>query len=265
MLNHRRPAQARGRSRTSWKVSAKHGARTRRRASPLWWLSELAAWRRWPESLRERYPAARWYSLPMEARKPMLAIAKDVSGVWVEMPEGSPSNYDLNDYHQAHNLKAVAALLERVKGHLHGSAGRSAPPTVYSSASRRPSIGWFGESSRLACAVLSHRHRMSARACYRSTWPRRWPAGPARNWITPSAPRWPRMAAPSMSRQKMTSRRFTAACGACAMAHARPAACAEPARRGALRHHRGRPDRRRNTNRPRHGATSLRRSANCPT
>ena len=43
------------------------------------------------------------------------AIAKDVSGSWVEMPEGSESNYDLNDFHQAHDLKAVAALLAGVK------------------------------------------------------------------------------------------------------------------------------------------------------
>ena len=43
------------------------------------------------------------------------AIAKSVSGSWVEMPEGSPPNFDLNDYHQSHNLQDVADLLARVK------------------------------------------------------------------------------------------------------------------------------------------------------
>ena len=33
----------------------------------------------------------------------------------MEMPEGCANNYDLNDHHQAHGLKAVAVLLERAK------------------------------------------------------------------------------------------------------------------------------------------------------
>jgi len=45
----------------------------------------------------------------------MAAIAKDIHGSWAEMPPGSPGNYDLNDYHQAHGLKATAALLEHAK------------------------------------------------------------------------------------------------------------------------------------------------------
>ena len=35
------------------------------------------------------------------------AIAKDVHGAWAEMPEGSPSNFDLNDWHQEKGLAAV--------------------------------------------------------------------------------------------------------------------------------------------------------------
>lgn len=45
----------------------------------------------------------------------MAAIARDISGAWVQMPEGSASNYDLNDYHQEHGPDAVRALLEQSK------------------------------------------------------------------------------------------------------------------------------------------------------
>lgn len=43
------------------------------------------------------------------------AIAKDVHGAWAEMPEGSPSNFDLNDWHQEKGLAAVRELLGRAK------------------------------------------------------------------------------------------------------------------------------------------------------
>jgi hypothetical protein len=55
---------------------------------------------------------------PKPLKQPLLlaaAIAKDVRGAWLEMPEGSPSNFDLNDFHQTHDLKQVAVLLERTK------------------------------------------------------------------------------------------------------------------------------------------------------
>lgn len=67
-------------------------------------------------ALRERYPAARLV-LVADAGKAdqCAAIAKDVRGAWLEMPEGSPSNFDLNDFHQTHDLKQVAVLLERTK------------------------------------------------------------------------------------------------------------------------------------------------------
>lgn len=43
------------------------------------------------------------------------AIARAIQGAWVEMPKGSASNDDLNDYHKAHGLKAVTALLGQAK------------------------------------------------------------------------------------------------------------------------------------------------------
>jgi hypothetical protein len=68
------------------------------------------------KSLRERYPAARLVLVADAGKESQAAaIAKDVAGAWVEMPAGSPSNFDLNDLHQAHDLKEVAALLEHVK------------------------------------------------------------------------------------------------------------------------------------------------------
>ncbi len=42
-------------------------------------------------------------------------IAKSFQGTWVEMPKGSPANYDLNDLHQAQGMKAVSALLASAK------------------------------------------------------------------------------------------------------------------------------------------------------
>jgi len=69
-------------------------------------------------ALRERFPAAHLVLVADGGKgSQCAAIVKDVHGTWVEMPEGSPSNYDLNDYHQEHrNLAQVAALLERTKG-----------------------------------------------------------------------------------------------------------------------------------------------------
>ncbi|MCM8623268.1 MAG: AAA family ATPase [Candidatus Accumulibacter sp.] len=68
------------------------------------------------KALRERYPAIRPVLVADAGKENQCSeIAKNVRGAWVEMPAGSPSNFDLNDFHQAHDLKAVAALLERVK------------------------------------------------------------------------------------------------------------------------------------------------------
>jgi len=68
------------------------------------------------KALRERYPGARLVVVSDSGKENQCAaIAKEVSGAWVEMPAGSPQNFDLNDLHQAEGLKAVAALLERPK------------------------------------------------------------------------------------------------------------------------------------------------------
>ncbi len=69
------------------------------------------------KALREHYPTARLVLVADAGKESQTAaIAKSVSGGWVEMPAGSPSNFDLNDFHrEARDLKAVAALLEHAK------------------------------------------------------------------------------------------------------------------------------------------------------
>ena len=68
------------------------------------------------KALHEHYKGARLVLVADGGKESQCAaIAKEVSGSWAEMPEGSPSNYDLNDLHQAEGLAAVRALLERVK------------------------------------------------------------------------------------------------------------------------------------------------------
>ena len=68
------------------------------------------------KALRDRYKAARLVLVADGGKESqMAAIARDILGAWVEMPEGSASNYDLNDYHKEHGLKAVAVLLEQSK------------------------------------------------------------------------------------------------------------------------------------------------------
>jgi hypothetical protein len=67
-------------------------------------------------ALRVRYPAARLVVAADAGKESQAAaIAKSVSGTWVEMPPGSPSNFDLNDFHQAEGMKAVTALLHGAK------------------------------------------------------------------------------------------------------------------------------------------------------
>ena len=68
------------------------------------------------EALRAKHPRARLVIVPDGGKEQQAeAIARKVSGSWVEMPEGCANNYDLNDLHKAHGLKAVAALLEQAK------------------------------------------------------------------------------------------------------------------------------------------------------
>ncbi|QLH50483.1 MAG: AAA family ATPase [Candidatus Accumulibacter cognatus] len=87
-------------------------------------------------ALRERYPAIRLVLVPDAGKENQCsAIAKNVRGAWVEMPEGSPSNFDLNDFQKAHGLDAVRRLLERCK----------APPTRFGLAQRTADRLFIGE------------------------------------------------------------------------------------------------------------------------
>ena len=68
------------------------------------------------KALRERYNAAALVLVADGGKESqMAAIARAIHGAWVEMPEGSASNYDLNDYHKEHGLDAVRILLEQTK------------------------------------------------------------------------------------------------------------------------------------------------------
>lgn len=68
------------------------------------------------KALRERYKAAALVLVADAGKESqMAAIARDIHGAWVEMPEGSTGNYDLNDYHKANGLDAARILLEQTK------------------------------------------------------------------------------------------------------------------------------------------------------
>ena len=68
------------------------------------------------EAIHAKHPSARLVIVSDGGKEQQAeAIARKVSGSWCEMPAGSPSNYDLNDFHQAHGLKAVRSLLEQAK------------------------------------------------------------------------------------------------------------------------------------------------------
>ena len=70
------------------------------------------------KALHERYPAIRLVLVADAGKENQCsAIAKNVHGAWVEMPEGNPRNFDLNDYHQVNGLDAVRRLLEGTKEH----------------------------------------------------------------------------------------------------------------------------------------------------
>jgi hypothetical protein len=68
------------------------------------------------EALRAKHPSARLVIVPDGGKEQQAAaIARHIRGAWVEMPECSPSNYDINDHQQAHGLQAVRILLEQAK------------------------------------------------------------------------------------------------------------------------------------------------------
>lgn len=68
------------------------------------------------EALRAKFPNARLVVVPDSGKEQQAeVIARHVRGSWVEMPDGSPRNYDLNDHHLAQGLKVVGTLLEQAK------------------------------------------------------------------------------------------------------------------------------------------------------
>ena len=76
------------------------------------------------KQIRERHPKARIVIVADAGKEPDAErIARAVGGAWVQMPDGSPANFDLNDFHlQMAQLSYVAELLaaERVPEPEHG-------------------------------------------------------------------------------------------------------------------------------------------------
>lgn len=68
------------------------------------------------KALAARYPLARRVLVADAGKEHHCArIAKDTAAAWVEMPAGSPANFDANDLHKRDGLDALAALLVRPK------------------------------------------------------------------------------------------------------------------------------------------------------
>lgn len=65
------------------------------------------------KQMRERHPKAHIVVVADAGKEPDAErVARAVRGSWVAMPEGSPANFDLNDFHQqVHDLSKVAELL----------------------------------------------------------------------------------------------------------------------------------------------------------
>jgi len=62
--------------------------------------------------LRDRYPGARIVLVPDRGKEADAeAIARDVAGMWIELPAEKPTNYDANDFEAAHGVDALADLL----------------------------------------------------------------------------------------------------------------------------------------------------------
>lgn len=74
-----------------------------------------------------RYPAARLVLVADAGKEQHCAdLAKRLHCAWVEMPAGSPSNFDANDLHQRDGLDALAELLKHER----------TPPTRFKLAER---------------------------------------------------------------------------------------------------------------------------------
>ena len=67
-------------------------------------------------AFQARYPAARLVLIADKGKEEHCArIARDIECAWVEMPAGSPPNFDANDLHQRAGVLAVRQLLMRVR------------------------------------------------------------------------------------------------------------------------------------------------------
>lgn len=66
--------------------------------------------------LHARHPAAR-ITIVCDAGKEAIGerVAQAVGGTWVQMPDGSPENFDINDVHVEDGLGAVADLLDKAR------------------------------------------------------------------------------------------------------------------------------------------------------
>lgn len=68
------------------------------------------------KAIREQYPSARLVLVPDAGKEGQAAeIARAVDSAFVEMPPGSPRNFDLNDLEQSQGAEAVRHLLESAK------------------------------------------------------------------------------------------------------------------------------------------------------
>ena len=67
-------------------------------------------------AFQARYPAARLVLIADAGKEAHCAkVAKELRCAWVEMPAGSPPNFDANDLHQRDGLDALAELLRNPK------------------------------------------------------------------------------------------------------------------------------------------------------
>lgn len=66
--------------------------------------------------LRARYQAARIVIVPDRGKeKDAESIAREIAGVWVELPTDKPANYDANDFEAEHGTDALAETLRVAK------------------------------------------------------------------------------------------------------------------------------------------------------
>lgn len=68
------------------------------------------------KQLRERYPVMRIVIVADKGKDADAeAIAREVGGAWVAMPEDKPANYDANDFEAEYGVESLADLLRAVK------------------------------------------------------------------------------------------------------------------------------------------------------